>query len=173
MSYKSETQKKNLAWFLPRPKKDHYKGGMPLYCEEWLLELAKDILGNPEPTMLNLFCGMNKFGFRIDIKPEVEPDLVCDAHSFASKVNSQYDVILADPPYSNQEAKDLYGTPKLNYSIWSKECIKVLAPKGLLIVFHKHIKPNPNPEIFTVVKRVFVGNRSNHLLRAAIFFQRK
>lgn len=25
------TQKKNIAWFLPRPKQDHYKGGMPLF----------------------------------------------------------------------------------------------------------------------------------------------
>ena len=44
MTYKSETQNKNIAWFLPRPKKDRYKGGMPLYCEEWLVHLAKDIL---------------------------------------------------------------------------------------------------------------------------------
>jgi len=24
--YKSKTQEKNVAWFLPRPKPDHYKG---------------------------------------------------------------------------------------------------------------------------------------------------
>jgi len=40
---KSQTEK-NIAWFLPRPKPDHYKGGMPLYCEEWLIDLAEDIL---------------------------------------------------------------------------------------------------------------------------------
>jgi len=42
--YNSKTQEKNIAWFLPRPKPDHYKGGMPLYAEEWLIQLAKDIL---------------------------------------------------------------------------------------------------------------------------------
>ena len=32
--YNAKTQTdKNIAWFLPRPKPDHYKGGMPLYCE--------------------------------------------------------------------------------------------------------------------------------------------
>ena len=41
--YKSETQQKNLAWFLPRPKPDHYKGGMPLYCEEWSVEIIKGL----------------------------------------------------------------------------------------------------------------------------------
>ena len=54
--YKSLTQtEKNIAWFLPRPKKDRYRGGKPLYCEEWLIELAKDILGK-EPNLLNLNC---------------------------------------------------------------------------------------------------------------------
>jgi hypothetical protein len=64
-------QDKNIAWFLPRPKPDHYKGGMPLYCEEWLLKLAKQILNNQRPKILNIFCGMNKQGIRVDIKQEV------------------------------------------------------------------------------------------------------
>lgn len=43
--YRAPSQtEKNLAWFLPRPKPDRYKGGMPLYAEEWLIELARDIL---------------------------------------------------------------------------------------------------------------------------------
>jgi hypothetical protein len=66
MSYKSITQEKNVAWFLPRPKKDKYKGGMPLYCEKWLVELAEDILENHSIRLLNLFCGMNKLGVRVE-----------------------------------------------------------------------------------------------------------
>jgi len=54
--YKSKTQNKNIAWFLPRPKKDRYKGGMPMYCEKWLIQLAKDILRNNKISVLNLFC---------------------------------------------------------------------------------------------------------------------
>ena len=81
MGYKSETQNKNIGWFLPRPKKDHYKGGMPLYCEEWLIELAEDILNNHNPKILNLFCGMNTKGLKIDTKEEVKPDIVGDAHT--------------------------------------------------------------------------------------------
>ena len=59
---------KNIAWFLPRPKPDHYKGGKPLYCEEWLIQLGKDILMVDQPEILNLFCGMNKYGFRANIQ---------------------------------------------------------------------------------------------------------
>jgi 16S rRNA G966 N2-methylase RsmD len=171
--YKSETQNKNLAWFLPRPKKDRYKGGMPLYAEQWLMELAREIIKKEEPKILQLFCGMNQDGYRIDLNPEVKPDLVADAHDFTSIVKSKFDIIFADPPYSTEEAKELYGTSKLNYSIWTKECDKVLNKGGLLIIYHKFVVPNPNPDKYTVVKRVFIGNRTWHLPRVCIFFRKQ
>lgn len=183
--YKSETQNKNLAWFLPRPKPDHYKGGMPLYAEEWLIELADDLLSGgkvggklvdpkSKRNLLNLFCGMNKYGFRIDYKAEVKPDLIADAHDFERKLkHKNFKIILADPPYSTEEAQDLYGTPKLNYKKWTAECDKVLVRGGLLIVYHKYVMPNPNPEKYVVEKRVFIGNRPYHLPRVAIYFRKK
>lgn len=175
MGYKTETQQKNIAWFLPRPKKDRYKGGMPLYCEEWLIELAKDILHNNDIELLNLFCGMNKYGYRVDIKEEVNPDVICDAHKLEEAFNMepQFDVILADPPYSNEEAKEIYDTPKLNYKKWTKKADLLLREGGLFIVYHKYVMPNPNPDKYEVVKRVFIGNRTYHLPRVAIFFRKK
>ena len=168
----SSVQDKNSAWFLPRPKKDRYKGGMPLYAEEWLLKLAKEILGC-NLTLLNLFCGMNKYGLRIDIKPEVKPDLIADAHNFSHLLNGKkFNCILADPPYSDEESKELYETPKLNYRKWTAEADKVLDNNGLLIVYHKYIVPNPEPNKYKVVKRVFIGNRTWHLPRVAIYFQK-
>lgn len=169
----TETQNKNIAWFLPRPKPDHYKGGMPLYAEEWLLKLARQILDSECAEILNLFCGMNKQGFRVDINPEVKPDLLWDAHNLTEKINKKFDIIFADPPYSNEEAKEIYGTGKLNYKKWTSEAEKLLNEGGLLIVYHKYVMPNPNPEIFEVVKRVFIGTRTYHLPRVAIYFRKK
>ena len=171
--YKSETQNKNIAWFLPRPKKDHYKGGMPLYAEEWFLELAGDILGNKNFTLINLFCGMNQQGVRVDIKKEVKPHILCDAHELSKHIDYKVDCIFADPPYSTLEAQELYGTPPLNYKKWTAECDKVLRKGGLLIVYHKYVMPNPNPAKYEVVKRVFIGNRTYHLPRVAIYFRKK
>ena len=172
-------QDKNIAWFLPRPKPDHYKGGMPLYAEKWLFELAEQILIKNSAAKLNLFCGKNKRGWLVDINPEVKPDLLCDVHELTKYIHRnikgdlpQFDIILADPPYSDKESKELYGTPKLNYKKWTSEAEKVLRPGGLLIVYHKYIVPNPNPEIFKVVKRVFIGSRTYHVPRVAIYFQK-
>lgn len=174
--YKSKTQEKNLAWFLPRPKKDKYKGGMPLYCEEWLVQLSKDILGKqPDENLnlLNLFCGMNKIGVKVDVRKNVKPDFVCDAHKISALFDYKFEVILADPPYSDDESKVLYGTGKLNYKKWTTECEKILKEGGLLVVYHKYVMPNPNPDVFEVVKRVFIGNRTFHSPRVAIFFRKK
>lgn len=173
MGYLSQTQSKNIAWFLPRPKPDHYKGGMPLYAEDWLIELAGDILDKEDLSILNLFCGMNKHGVRVDIRPDVNPDIVADAHEISKHISQEFDVILADPPYSDEESSQLYGTPKLNYKKWTSEATKLLVPGGLLIVYHKYVMPNPDPEIYEVVKRVFIGNRTWHLPRVAIYFRRK
>jgi hypothetical protein len=173
MNWDPSIQEKNIAWYLPRPKPDHYKGGMPLYAEEWLLDLARGIIKKPTARVLNLFCGMNKQGFRVDIKPEVKPDLVCDAHVISKYVNDTFDIILADPPYSNEESKEIYGTPNLEYKLWTKEATKVLNRGGLLIIYHKRIMGNPDPEIYKVVKRVFIGSRVNHPPRVAVFFLKK
>ena len=176
-NYETETQRKNIAWFLPRPRlagiKDANIGGMPLYAEQWLLQLARDILNGYAPKILNLFCGMNEEGVRVDIRPEVNPDIVCDAHKLTGYLQDKFDIILADPPYSDEEAEQLYKTPKLNYKKWTEEATKLLNPNGLLIVYHKYIMPNPNPEIYTVVKRVFIGHRTYHLPRVAIYFQKR
>lgn len=172
MGYKSEVQNKNIAWMLPRPKPDRYKGGMPLYCEDWLVELAKDISENNTIDILNVFCGMNKYGDRVDLNPYVNPTYLLDAHDMADYIDKKYDFILADPPYSNEESKELYNTPKLNYKLWTKECDRLLKVNGLLCIYHKYIMPNPFPSRYSVEKRVFIGNRVYHLPRVAIYFRK-
>jgi len=175
--YKSETQQKNIAWMLPRPKPDCYKGGMPLYCEDWLLTLARDILGIDiaQNQILSVFCGMNKQGIRVDLNPNVNPDVLCDIHKLSSHLPFvKYDIIIADPPYSDEETDKLYGThlPRLNYSVWTKECDKYLRDGGLFIIYHKFLVPNPDPTKYEVVKRVAIFNRVWHLPRVAVYFRK-
>jgi len=173
--YNVKTQtSKNIAWWLPRPAKNKYKGGMPLYCEKWIFDLAKDILKNRNPKILNLFCGMNKYGFRVDINPEVHPDLCIDIHVLSQKIkNKKFDIIFADPPYSNREAKEIYNTPKLRYKIWTKECDKLLKRGGLFIIYHSRFMPPPVKKKYITVKRVFIAGAPNHAPRLAIYYKKK
>lgn len=116
---------------------------------------------------------MNKLGIRVDIRKEVCPDLEADAHEIANYFEyNSFDVILADPPYSDEESKTLYNTGKLNYMKWTKQCDLLLKVGGLLIVYHKYIMPNPAPGKYKVIKRVFVGNRTYHVPRVAIYFEK-
>ena len=174
MSYNSNIQNKNIAWCLPRPK-NNYKGSMPLYCEKWLIALAKDILQNQNASILNVFCGTNKLGLKVDIRKEVNPDIIADIHflTLHSKMkNRKFDIILADPPYSNKESKELYDTPNIYYTLWTSQCIQLLTKNGLLIIYHKYIVPNPNFLKLKIVKRVFIGSRIFHIPRVAIYFKR-
>lgn len=174
MGYRSEVQDKNLAWFLPRPKRDHYKGGMPLYAEEWLIELAQDILEKKDLKILTVFAGMSKFGVRVDLCAEVKPDYIGDVHKLTTFMPERdFDLVMADPPYSDEESRDLYGMPKLNYAKWTVECDKVLRPNGLFIIYHKLVPANPDPDKYFIEKRVFIGTRIWHLPRVAIVFRKK
>ena len=170
--WETEAQQKNLAWVLPRPRLDFYKGSMPLYAEEWLLDLARYLMGKEEIEILSLFCGKLSQGTRVDISPEVQPDIIADAHKISKVLDKKYDVIFADPPYSDAEAKELYGTPPLKYKKWTQEADALLKDGGLLIVYHKYMMPNPNPRKYVVEKRVFIGTRTYHLPRVAIYFRK-
>ena len=90
------------------------------------------------------------------------------------KTFGKFDLVIADPPYSDDESKEIYNinTP-LKYSKWTAEAEKLLKPGGLLVVYHKYQMPNPNPLKFSVVKRVAIFSRSYHLLRAVIYFKKK
>ena len=170
-------QDKNDCWFLPRPKPDHYKGGMPLHCEGWLLREAEMLLGKEDLNILNLFCGMNTHGFRVDVNEEVNPDLLCDVHTLSEKLPSSqresFDFVLADPPYSTEENMQLYGLKApLRYKQWTSEADKFLKVGGIFCVYHKYMKPNPAPERYECVRRICVLNRTNHLPRVAMFWKK-
>jgi len=174
MPWQNDVQNKNIAWYLPRPRRDRYKGGMPLHCEEWLLLLAKEIIGKSvsNDEVLQPFAGLCQYGVKLDIRRDVQPDIVGDAHNLPFKDESFW-IVLCDPPYSNEEARKLYGTPPLQFYRWTKECIRVLKAGGVLILYHKLILPNPDSSQLKLVKRVFIGHRVWHAPRVALFFVKK
>src|SRR5262249_45638003 len=67
--------------------------------------------------VLHLFSGrvnVAEFpGDTLDINPVLDPTYVADAHTMEGVPIESYNLILADPPYSAEDA-DHYGTPLVN-----------------------------------------------------------
>jgi SAM-dependent methyltransferase len=72
----------------------------------------------------------------VDIKPEVLPDVVANCEKLPFEDNS-FDFVLADPPYSEKESKDLYGLPYCNVIKVLNEMARVCRPGGQVLFFHR------------------------------------
>lgn len=99
------------VWFLGNSwaVKSGYYGGYPQGYLKRLRALFPD-----KQHPLHLFSGRVNIaefpGDTCDINPSLEPTFVADAHTLEGVPVENYDLILADPPYSAEDA-DHYGTP--------------------------------------------------------------
>lgn len=154
-----------ISWTLPRPPQSRYKGGFPLHFERNLVQL----LGYPE-RILHPFGGRAELGVRVDINPAVEPDVVADAHQLPFD-DDTFDLVVLDPPYSDEEARDLYGTPPLRTSVYTAEAVRVLRPGGWLAVYGDR-EPRRPPRCNHTL-RILVVLRPSHRPRVCMVFQKR
>lgn len=154
-----------ITWVLPRPPKSRHKGGFPQYFEENLVKL----LGYPD-RILHPFGGRAEIGTRVDINPEYEPDVVADAHDLPFDDES-FDLVVLDPPYSDEEAAELYGTPRLRPGQYTAEAVRVLRQGGWLVVYTDR-EPRRPPRCNHTM-RIVVVLRPSHRPRVAGVFQKR
>lgn len=160
----------NIAWVLPRPRKiNKYIGGFPLHFEKKLLKLLNIDLNVHK--ILHPFGGMAEFGERVDIKPEVKPDYIGDAHNMDWIKDNAYDLVILDPPYNEEYSKRLYGTKKPQWKKYTAEAVRVLKEKGYLVVYH--YLATPRIENTILVKRIFLETRIWHKLRCIHIHQKR
>lgn len=109
----------------------HYNGEFPNGFLKWLKEQ-----GWHYGKVCHLCSGTveDEGSFRVDIKPEVNPDLVADASKTGLPEN-KFDVVIIDPPYSAELAEKLYDTKKYFTGIdgFTKEASRICKPSGLVI----------------------------------------
>ena len=163
----------NIVWVLPRPKRNKYKGGFPLWFEEKLLTLfgfdyKKEDL---KDKVLHMFAGMSKFGFRVDIKEEVKPDLVADCHELPDDWDNKFSMVILDPPYNDELSKTLYGTGAIKYKKYIAEAVRVTKPGGFIASYHWVMTPRPDGTNYHM--RIFVGTRIWHRPRVCCIFQKE
>jgi SAM-dependent methyltransferase len=154
-----------ITWTLPRPPRSRHKGGFPLFFEENLLQL----LGWPE-LVLHPFGGRAEHGVRVDIDPTLEPDRVADAHDLPF-ADGEFDCVILDPPYSDEEAKLLYGTPRLRPAQYTREAVRVCKPGGWVVVYTDREPTRPPRCNHTL--RIVVVLRPSHRPRIAGVFQKR
>lgn len=154
-----------LVWTLPRPAKSRYRGAFPLYFEENLVQL----LGYPE-RILHPFGGMAETGTRVDLNASVEPDILADAHDLPLEDGS-FDLVVLDPPYSDEEARELYETPKLRPGVYIAEAVRVLREGGWLVLYGDR-EPRRPPRCNHAM-RIVVVLRPGHRPRIAGVFQKR
>jgi len=113
------------VWFLGNSwaVKSGYYGGYP----QGYLKRMRAIFPDKINT-LHLFSGhvdVAEFpGDTCDINPALAPTYVADADTLEGVPIEQYDLILADPPYSTEDA-DHYGTPLVDRN----KAVRVLAER--------------------------------------------
>lgn len=153
---------KNIAWVLPRPSKSKYIGSFPLYFESRLVDLLR-LRGDAK--ILQPFGGKAEYGIKCDINPEVQPDVVCDAHYLPFEDNT-FDLVLLDPPYSEDYADRLYDTAKkgkLKFGQYTKEAVRVCREGGYIVIYH--CLATPAIKNTRLIMRIFIETRQWHKLR--------
>lgn len=155
----------NLVWVLPRPRLPYYKGGFPLHFEKRLWRL----LGKPK-LVLHPFGGATEIGIKIDLKREVEPDIIADAHHLPFK-NNCFDAVICDPPYSETRNKVLYNLSiPLKFNKWCNEAERVLKNNGFLVLYHERWLPRPKSCEYWM--RILLLVSQHHRARVVGIFQK-
>ena len=136
--------------YLPRPAVK-YPGCYPMHFERRLPE----ILGTT--NYVHFFAGLSKTGYRIDIDPDTNPDLIADVQN-TGLPNNSFDAGMADPPYTPGFARDLYHYPYPEWNVWTKELVRVVKPGGRIAIMQNYIVPRLTgcnmEEILVILTRI-------------------
>lgn len=130
-------------------------GGYP----KGFIERALKTLGVKDKNkVLHLCSGSTRFGIRVDIRESMRPSVVADVRAtpFAS---DSFDWIMADPPYSEEYARNLYGTetayPKPGQIL--KEATRLLRTGGRVGILHFQVPMSRKPLSLVKVYGVTTG----------------
>lgn len=142
-------------------------GGYPL----GFLEMAYAVLGADPDKVLHLCSGSMRRGVTVDIRPEVGPDIVADCRAVPLPDES-FDWIMADPPYAEDYARNLYGTEK-NYPKPGqilKEAARLLRPGGRVGLLHFIVPLVRKPLRLVEVRGITTG--AGYAIRAWSVFEK-
>lgn len=128
----------------------------------------------PEDKVLHLFGGSLPASdnyLRLDIRPEVAPDIIGDAHKLPEILQPQsFDIIFADPPYSAEDAEH-YGTCMVKRKIVMQGCHHALKPGGWLLWLDQ-VLPIFSKQQWTWELAIGMIKSTNHRFRVITGFRK-
>ena len=122
--------------------------------------------------ILHLFSGSVQDGSAITFDLVQPADVTGNAEELDSYFSAHsFNLILADPPYSQEDAEH-YGTPMVNRNKVISKCVNVLEPEGF-ICWLDTILPMYRKIELTMVGTIGIIRSTNHRFRVVSIFQRK
>ena len=124
---------------------------------------------------LHLFSGLVDLeawpGDTLDIRPEVKPTYVCDAHQDLRGVPfDSYDIVLADPPYSVEDA-ERYQTTMVKRNKVMRKLAERCKPRTH-IVWLDQVLPMYRKSEWAIVGVIGMVKSTNHRFRVITIFER-
>lgn len=148
--------------------KSGYYGGYPHGYLKRVRALFPD-----KQKALHLFSGKvdTEFfpGDTVDVNPDLAPTFVDDAQSLANVPLGNYDIVLADPPYSIEDCEH-YGTSMVKRNSVMKALQGL--PVGAHVVWLDQVLPMYRKDTFRIVGVIGMVKSTNHRFRVITIFER-
>ena len=150
--------------------KNNFYGGYPAGYLKRIKVLFPD-----KQNVLHLFSGKVDTniipGKTVDINPDLSPDYLDDAQTLNNVPVNNFDLILADPPYSVEDAEH-YQTSMIKRNIVMRALGKKTS-SGCHVVWLDQVLPMYKKEFFTVEAAIGMMKSTNHRFRLITIFKRK
>ena len=106
----------------------------------------------------------------MDINPDLSPDYVSDAQDLKGVPLTKFDIVLADPPYSVEDAEHYKTTMiKRNKVMAALSRVK----KGTHVVWLDQVLPMYRKDTWAVEAVIGIVKSTNHRFRVVTVFRRK
>lgn len=149
--------------------KSEYHGGYPATYLKRIKALFPD-----KRRVLHLFSGrvdLDLFpGDTVDINPGLNPTYLDDAQTLQQVPLEKYDLVLADPPYTGEDAEK-YGTTMVKRNTVVAN-LERLAP-GTHVVWLDQMLPMYRKDTFDVEAHIGMVKSTNHRFRVITIFRRR
>jgi hypothetical protein len=106
----------------------------------------------------------------LDINPDMNPDILCDASEVDKYLSVQFDLILADPPYDHNYVR--YGTEPVNKRKVVHACSKIIKPGGHLVWLDTIMPQWAKKDGWRLAGTIALLQSTNHKVRVATILEK-